>query len=71
MELTAQGLAVGQIVAWFAARLTRQLLFEVSPGDPLTFVWVSMGVLLVAAVATWLPALRAWRLPVAKIIQVD
>jgi hypothetical protein len=71
LQLTAQGLAVGLIVAWFAARLTRQLLFDVSPGDPQTFVWVSVGVLLMAAVATWLPALRAGRLPVARIIQVD
>ena len=71
LQLTAQGLAAGLIVAWFAARLTRQLLFEVSPGDPLTFVWVSVGVLLVAGAATWLPALRAGRLPVARIIQVD
>ncbi len=71
LQLTAQGLAAGLIVAWFAARLTRQLLFEVSPGDPLTFVWVSVGVLLVAGVATWLPAWRAGRLPVARIILVD
>jgi predicted permease len=69
--LTAQGLAVGLIAAWFAARLTRQLLFDVSPGDPLTFVWVSVGVFLVAAGATWLPAVRAGRLPVARIIQVE
>jgi predicted lysophospholipase L1 biosynthesis ABC-type transport system permease subunit len=71
LQLTAQGLAVGLAIAWCAARLTRQLLFEVSPGDPLTFMWVAVGVFLVAAVATSLPALRAGRLPVARIIQID
>jgi putative ABC transport system permease protein len=37
----------------------RTLLFEVEPGDPLTFVTVSLLLFAVALLACWLPARRA------------
>jgi ABC-type lipoprotein release transport system permease subunit len=37
----------------------RQFLFEVTPGDPSTFVFVSLVLLAVAMVAAWMPAKRA------------
>jgi len=38
------------------------LLYEVKPTDPLTFGCVSVLLLLVASLASWLPAWRAARL---------
>ena len=41
------------------SRLLADLLFGVSPHDPLTFVALSAGLLIVAALASWIPARRA------------
>jgi len=35
------------------------MLVEVKPTDPVTFVFVSVLFLLIAVIASWLPALRA------------
>ena len=57
----AAGLAVGAIASAATVRSVRSLLFEVSPGDPLT---LATAVILVAAVgllACAIPARRAAR----------
>lgn len=59
LRLTAIGSAVGVIVALGAMQLLRSLLFGVAPTDAITFVAVSLLFLLVALVASWLPARRA------------
>jgi ABC-type antimicrobial peptide transport system permease subunit len=61
MLLTAGGLAIGILGAMAMTRLLTGLLYEVSPGDPLTFVAVAGVLLSVAALACWLPARRATR----------
>jgi putative ABC transport system permease protein len=38
------------------------MLVEVKPTDPVTFVSVAVIFLLIAVIASWLPALRASRL---------
>ena len=35
------------------------LLFGISPHDPLTFVALAVGLMMVALLATWIPARRA------------
>jgi len=40
-------------------RLMQSLLFEVQPTDPVTLVVVAMGLVLLAAAASWVPARRA------------
>jgi putative ABC transport system permease protein len=59
--LAALGLAIGLGLAFFATRFLATFLFELSPHDPKTFVVMTLGLLLVALVATWLPARRALR----------
>jgi ABC-type lipoprotein release transport system permease subunit len=43
----------------FTTRLMRSLLFEVGPGDPLTFVLVSLLLAAVGFIACYVPARRA------------
>jgi len=57
----ALGIAVGLGLAFALARLLTTLLFETEPTDPLTFTLVPLLLVLVAAGATLLPALRASR----------
>jgi putative ABC transport system permease protein len=55
----AVGMAIGLVAAIGGARLIRGLLYEVKPHDPMTFVAVSMGLLVVVVIACAIPARRA------------
>jgi len=61
MKLTAPGLLIGIAAAFVAARLVSATLVTVSAGDPLAFAASSAFLLAVAALASYLPALRAMR----------
>jgi putative ABC transport system permease protein len=60
-RLAIVGVVAGSVVALAAARLIRGLLFEVSATDPLTFAAVAAGLLVVALLASYIPARRATR----------
>jgi predicted permease len=57
--LTSAGAAIGLIVAFAVMRLMSSLLFHVSPADPLTYLMVSLGLIAIAALASYLPSRRA------------
>jgi putative ABC transport system permease protein len=59
LVLSIAGIAVGLVVALIAARALSRFLFGVGAGDPMTFALVSITLLLVAIVASYLPARRA------------
>jgi putative ABC transport system permease protein len=61
MILVVLGLGLGIAGAFGLTPLLRNLLYEVKPADPLSFIVVSLVLLLVALVASWLPARRASR----------
>ena len=61
MVLAGIGVAVGLILSALAMPAASTLLYEVSPFDPLTFAAVSIFLLTVALVASYLPARRAMR----------
>jgi predicted permease len=61
-RLTLLGIALGVAGAFLAARLMQQALFEVSPADPIIYLVVALVLLLVAELASWLPARRATRI---------
>jgi putative ABC transport system permease protein len=63
MVLTFIGVAAGLVGALGATRWMSSLLFGVSPGDPATFLGVPAALALVAALACWIPARRAVRIP--------
>ncbi|HSL70124.1 MAG TPA: FtsX-like permease family protein, partial [Longimicrobiales bacterium] len=61
LALVALGLALGLAGAFALAQLMSGLLFGVSGRDPITFAVVPVLLLLVAVMASYLPALRALR----------
>jgi putative ABC transport system permease protein len=61
LRLAAIGVTIGAVIAFWAGRFVKPLLFGVSPRDPLVFVFVAGLLVLVAVAASWIPALRASR----------
>ncbi|HTV55869.1 MAG TPA: ABC transporter permease [Terriglobia bacterium] len=59
LALTLTGAAIGVVGALSLTRLMRSVLYEVKPSDPATFVLVSLLLIGVATVASYLPARRA------------
>ncbi|MCZ6572975.1 MAG: hypothetical protein O7C98_07385, partial [Planctomycetota bacterium] len=57
--LAAVACAIGLILGAGAGQLLRSFLVDLSPLDPLTFVGVPVLLLLAAAIASLVPALRA------------
>ena len=62
MRLTLIGVALGVIGALALTRLTANLLFGVGATDPVTFAAISILLICVALLATYIPARRASRL---------
>jgi len=59
LELTLVGLALGLAAALAFGQLLANLLFDVSPRDPLMLAGVSVALALIALAASYLPARRA------------
>src|SRR5205085_3420261 len=59
MSLVGLGLAIGLAGAIAATRLLTSMLFEVKPGDPMTYAGVAVLLCAVALMASYLPARRA------------
>ncbi|MGD2153894.1 MAG: ABC transporter permease, partial [Gemmatimonadales bacterium] len=69
--LVAAGLVLGLLGAWGATKLIEELLYQVEPTDPLTFVSVSVFFGVVAVVACLLPAWRALRVDPLIALQAE
>ena len=59
ITLAAVGVGCGLVAAFGVMRLLSSLLFDVSPVDPATYAAVSLSLMAAAAIASYLPALRA------------
>jgi ABC-type antimicrobial peptide transport system permease subunit len=57
--LTGIGIAFGFVGALIVMRLMSSLLFHVNPVDPITYGSVTLGLLLTAFIASYLPSRRA------------
>jgi predicted permease len=60
--LVALGIVLGAALSAWAATFVRSLLYGLDARDPLTFVGAAVLLMLVAALAAWLPARRASRI---------
>ena len=65
------GLAVGTGAAFFATTAIADLLFGVSPHDPVTFVALPILLGAVAVLASWIPSLRAVRVAPVEALRAD
>jgi putative ABC transport system permease protein len=61
MRMVGAGVALGLVGGGIMAMILRGLLYEVGPVDPVTFVGVSLLLVVVALAASLVPALRAVR----------
>jgi ABC-type antimicrobial peptide transport system permease subunit len=60
--LTGIGVCTGLALAFALARGVANLLYEVSPNDPVIFSSITAAITLTALLASWLPARRAARI---------
>jgi predicted permease len=67
----ALGLVLGMAAALYLVRLMADLLFEIEPLDPLTFMLVPVVITAVALLAIWWPARQAARLDPAEILRAE
>jgi ABC-type antimicrobial peptide transport system permease subunit len=59
LTFTLAGLLLGLVLFALVAHFIRSLLFGVAPSDPVTLLVVSLVLILVALLASWIPARRA------------
>jgi ABC-type antimicrobial peptide transport system permease subunit len=71
VRLTAAGLVTGAAGAVFLTRLLSTALFEVSPLDTATYIWVTGLLTVTALVSAWLPARRAMRVDPATVMREE
>ncbi|HEX5075214.1 MAG TPA: ABC transporter permease [Gemmatimonadaceae bacterium] len=71
LVLAGIGAAIGLVGALAMSRLISSLLYGIAPYDPVTLGGVTLGLLVVAAVASWLPAMRAARIDPIEALRSD
>lgn len=69
--LSAIGAACGLAAALALTQLMKAVLYNVSPTDPLTYGAVSMGLILAAGLASYVPARRAARVDPAQALRAE
>jgi predicted permease len=71
LRLSIVGLVVGLGLSLAVTRLMQRLLFEVSPRDPLLYSGVALFICAVAALACFVPALRATRIDPMQALRTE
>jgi ABC-type antimicrobial peptide transport system permease subunit len=71
LKVVVPGVALGTVISLFAGKWLAPLLFQVSPKDPPVIVGVVTTLILVAVMASWLPALRAARVDPNEALRAD
>jgi predicted permease len=71
LKLAIAGIALGAVIALALGKWIEPMLFDESPRDPAVFVLVAGVLLLVAALASFIPANRAARLDPMKALRAE
>jgi ABC-type antimicrobial peptide transport system permease subunit len=69
IQLSVAGIVIGLLGTAILSRLTRSLLFEVSPTDPATLAGVALLLLATALAACYIPARRAAKTDPAVVLR--
>ena len=69
--MSTLGIAIGLIAALALTRVMTTMLVGVKPTDPTTFMSVALLFVLIAVVASWLPAHRAAGLDPTEALRVE
>ena len=71
LRIAALGVVVGAIASFFLTRFLRHLLYEVGPNDPAAFLAAISTLLVVVALADYLPARRATQVDPARTLRAE
>ena len=71
LTLSAIGCGCGLAAALALAPLMKSLLFSVSPSDPLTYAAMSTSLIMIAALASYVPARRATRIDPVEALRAE
>jgi predicted permease len=71
LVLAGTGVVIGLVIAPLGTRFGRALFYNVNPFDPLTFASVAIFLLIVAALASYIPARRATRVNPVEALRAD
>jgi ABC-type antimicrobial peptide transport system permease subunit len=70
-RLVMAGVIAGLGLAWIAGSVLKGFVFGVSVRDPLSYVLVPVGFVLVGLLAGWLPARRATRVSPVEVMRQE
>jgi putative ABC transport system permease protein len=71
LVLSLVGIGIGIAAGFGLTRFLGNLLFEVKPQDPLTFVAVSLVMMAVALLSCYVPARRATKVDPATLLRTE
>jgi putative ABC transport system permease protein len=71
MKLAVIGILLGLIGTFVLTRIMSTQFYEISPSDPTTLLAASVTLLLIAALATFLPAWKATRVEPVSALRVQ
>jgi len=71
LTIVLPGIVLGGVIAVVAGKWVAPLLFEVSPKDPSVLASVIATLIVVAVVASWVPATRASRVDPNEALRAD
>jgi putative ABC transport system permease protein len=69
LVFSAAGMVMGIAGGYALGRVSQDLLFEIGPADPATYLTLVITVLVVALMASWVPARRAMRVDPASVLR--